>query len=338
MLETQRKDHGQTPPSALQPDAHGAMAHGGLKALLAKPEVSVGLALIGLCVAMTFATPYFLTVRNVLNILRQFSLIAILAVGEGLIIITAGIDLSVGALVGMTACVGAAAADAGAPASVTLLVLLGSGTLAGFVNGLLVTRVGIAPFIATLGMMSVARGISLLITLGSPIHYDPTWISVFGGGHIGLVPVSVIVMLVIVAVGSLVATRTVLGKNVYAVGNSEKAAKLSGIRVETTKTVVFTLTGFLTGVCGLILMGQLDGADAFYGNGYELDVIAAAVIGGISLAGGEGNLLGIMVGAALMGVLKNAFVLLAVPGYWQTVAVGAVIIGAVSIDSLRKRK
>ncbi len=340
MLETQRKDHGQTPPSAPQPDAHGAMAHAhvGLKALLAKPEVSVGLALIGLCAAMTFATPYFLTVRNVLNVLRQFSLIAILAVGEGLIIITAGIDLSVGALVGMTACVGAAAAEAGAPASVTLLVLLGSGTLAGFLNGLLVTRVGIAPFIATLGMMSVARGISLLITLGSPIHYDPTWISVFGGGHIGLVPVSVIVMLVIVAAGTLVATRTVLGKNVYAVGNSEKAAKLSGIRVETTKTVVFTLTGFLTGVCGLILMGQLDGADAFYGNGYELDVIAAAVIGGISLAGGEGNLLGIMVGAALMGVLKNAFVLLAVPGYWQTVAVGAVIIGAVSIDSLRKRK
>ncbi len=310
----------------------------GWGAFFSKPEVSVGVALAALCVAMSLASPYFLTVRNILNILRQFSLIAILAVGEGLIIITAGIDLSVGALVGMTACVGAWVALAGAPPSVTLLVILGSGTLAGFANGLLVTRVGIAPFIATLGMMSVARGVSLLITLGSPIHYDTTWISVLGGGHIGVVPVSVIVMLVIVAAGWIVATRTVLGKNVYAVGNSEKAAKLSGIRVETTKTAVFTITGLLTGVCGLILMGQLEGADAFYGNGYELDVIAAAVIGGISLAGGEGNLLGIMVGAALMGVLKNAFVLLAVPGYWQTVAVGLVIIGAVSIDSLRKRR
>jgi len=310
----------------------------GWAAFFAKPEVSVAVALAGLCVLMTFASPYFLTVRNILNILRQFSLIAILAVGEGLIIITAGIDLSVGALVGMTACTGAWVALAGAPPSLTLLVVLGSGTLAGLANGLLVTRVGIAPFIATLGMMSVARGVSLLITLGSPIHYDTTWISVFGGGHIGVVPVSVIVMLVIVAVGWILATRTVLGKNVYAVGNSEKAAKLSGIRVETTKTAVFTVTGLLTGVCGLILMGQLEGADAFYGNGYELDVIAAAVIGGISLAGGEGNLLGIMVGAALMGVLKNAFVLLAVPGYWQTVAVGLVIIGAVSIDSLRKRR
>jgi ribose transport system permease protein len=319
-------------------DARALPVGRGWAAFFAKPEISVAVALAALCVAMTFASPYFLTVRNILNILRQFSLIAILAVGEGLIIITAGIDLSVGALVGMTACTGAWVALAGAPPSLTLLVILGSGTLAGLANGLLVTRVGIAPFIATLGMMSVARGVSLLITLGSPIHYDTTWISVFGGGHIGVVPVSVIVMLVIVAAGSIVATRTVLGKNVYAVGNSEKAAKLSGIRVETTKTAVFTITGFLTGVCGLILMGQLEGADAFYGSGYELDVIAAAVIGGISLAGGEGNLLGIMVGAALMGVLKNAFVLLAVPGYWQTVAVGLVIIGAVSIDSLRKRK
>jgi len=325
-------------PAAEEKAARGRGAPGGWRAFFAKPEVSVGVALALMCVLMTFASPYFLTVRNILNILRQFSLIAILAVGEGLIIITAGIDLSVGALVGMTACVGAWAALAGAPASLTLLIILGSGTLAGLINGLLVTRVGIAPFIATLGMMSVARGVSLLITLGSPIHYEPTWIAVFGGGRIGVVPISVIVMLVIVAAGWVLATRTVLGKNVYAVGNSEKAAKLSGIRVETTKTVVFTLTGFLAGVCGLILMGQLEGADAFYGNGYELDVIAAAVIGGISLAGGEGNLLGIMVGAALMGVLKNAFVLLAVPGYWQTVAVGLVIIGAVSIDSLRKRR
>lgn len=325
-------------PAAEEKAARGRGAPGGWRAFFAKPEVSVGVALALMCVLMTFASPYFLTVRNILNILRQFSLIAILAVGEGLIIITAGIDLSVGALVGMTACVGAWAALAGAPASLTLLIILGSGTLAGLINGLLVTRVGIAPFIATLGMMSVARGVSLLITLGSPIHYEPTWIAVFGGGRIGVVPISVIVMLVIVAAGWVLATRTVLGKNVYAVGNSEKAAKLSGIRVETTKTAVFTLTGFLTGVCGLILMGQLEGADAFYGNGYELDVIAAAVIGGISLAGGEGNLLGIMVGAALMGVLKNAFVLLAVPGYWQTVAVGLVIIGAVSIDSLRKRR
>lgn len=315
-----------------------ALSKGNVKAFFARPEVNVLLALLVLCIALSFASPYFLTPKNIVNVLRQFSLIAILAVGEGMIIITAGIDLSVGTLVGFTACFGAWAAKSGASPEITLIAILGMGAIAGLANGLLVTKVGIPPFITTLGMMSVAKGLSLLITMGVPIHYDNTWISVFGGGYIGIVPVSVIVMLVIVTVGFVFINNTTLGRNIYAVGNSEKAAKLSGIRVDNVKIMVFTITGVLAGICGLILMGQLTGADAFYGNGYEMDVIAAAVIGGISLAGGEGNLLGIVVGAALMGVLKNAFVLLAVPGYWQTVAIGVVIIGAVSIDSLRGKK
>lgn len=306
-------------------------------AALAKPEISVLFALIVLCALMTIASPYFLTFKNIVNVLRQFSLIAILAIGEGLIIITAGIDLSVGTVVGLSACTGAWAAKMGASPPLTLLIILSIGVIVGLSNGLLVTKVGITPFIATLGMMSIAKGFSLLITMGSPIHYDDTWISVFGGGHIGIMPVSVIVMVVLVAVGVIFANSTVTGRNIYAVGNSEKAAKLSGIRVERVRIIVFTISGFLAAICGLILMGQLEGSDAFYGNGYEMDVIAAAVIGGISMAGGEGNLIGIVVGAGLMGVLKNAFVLLAVPGYWQTVAVGVVIIGAVSIDSLRRK-
>jgi ribose transport system permease protein len=142
----------------------------------------------------------------------------------------------------------------------------------------------------------------------------------------------------IVGIGFIFANNTTLGRNVYAVGNSEKSAKFSGIRVDQVRIMVFTITGVLASICGLILVGQLEGADAFYGNGYELDVIAAAVIGGVSLSGGEGNILGILVGAALMGVLKNAFVLLAVPGYWQVVATGVVIIGAVSLDSLRRKR
>ena len=314
-------------------------ARGGpIRTFFARSEISVLIGLVALGIVMTFASPYFMTFRNIVNVLRQFSLIAILAVGEGLIIITAGIDLSVGSLVGLTACFGALAAKSGASPGVTLLAILGLGATAGLTNGLLVTKVRIPPFIATLGMMSIARGFSLLMTLGTPIHYGNTWISVVGGGYIGIVPVSVIVMLLIVAGGYVFANNTTIGRNVYAVGNNEKAATLSGIRVDRIKIMVFTLTGVLAGICGLILMGQLEGSDPFYGNGYELDVIAAAVIGGISLAGGEGNLLGVIVGAGLMGVLKNAFVLLAVPGYWQTVTVGVVIIGAVSIDSLRTRR
>lgn len=308
-----------------------------IKRLFEKPEINVLLALIVLGAAMTFASPYFLTARNILNILRQFSLIAILAVGQGMIIMTGGIDLSVGNVVGLTACFGAWVAKAGAPPLVAFVAILGIGAVVGMTNGLLVTKVGIPPFIATLGMMSVARGFSLLITMGVPISVKQSWITVFGGGYLGIVPVSVIVMLVIVGLGFIFANNTVPGRNIYAVGNSEKAAKLSGIRVDRVKIMVFTITGILAGVCGLILVGQLAGADAFYGNGYELDVIAAAVIGGISLSGGEGNLLGILVGAALMGVLKNAFVLLAVPGYWQVVSIGVVIIAAVSIDSLRRK-
>lgn len=309
-----------------------------IKELFERPEINVLTALIVLCIALSFASPFFMTPKNIVNVLRQFSLIAILAVGQAMIIITGGIDLSVGSVVGFTACFGAWVAKAGASPLVTLIAILGIGAVVGITNGLLVTKVGIAPFIATLGMMSIARGFSLLITFGVPIHYDKTWISVFGGGYIGIVPVSVLVMLVIVVLGFIFANNTTFGRNVYAVGNSEKAAKLSGIRVDRVKIMVYTITGILASICGLILMGQLEGADAFYGDGYELDVIAAAVIGGISLSGGEGNLLGIVVGAALMGVLKNAFVLLAVPGYWQVVAIGVVIIGAVSIDSLRRKK
>jgi len=314
------------------------VTRGRIKSLFEKPEINVLIALLALCIALSFASPFFLTPKNIVNVLRQFSLIAILAVGQAMIIITGGIDLSVGSLVGFTACFGAWVAKSGASPEITLIAILGIGAVVGLANGLLVTKVGIAPFIATLGMMSITRGFSLLITMGVPIHYDKTWISVFGGGYIGIVPVSVIVMLVIVVIGFIFANNTTPGRNIYAVGNNEKAAKLSGIRVDRVKTMVFTITGVLAGISGLILMGQLEGADAFYGNGYELDVIAAAVIGGISLSGGEGNPLGIIVGAALMGVLKNAFVLLAVPGYWQTVAIGVVIIGAVSIDSLRRKK
>lgn len=309
-----------------------------VKTIIGKPEVSVLIALLFLCVFLSFSSPYFLTARNIVNIFRQFSLIAILAVGQALIILTGGIDLSVGSVVGFTACFGAWVARLGASPFLTLLAILGMGILVGLSNGLLVSKVGIPAFVATLGMMSISRGFSLLITMGVPIHYKPTWISVFGGGYISIVPVSVLVMLAIVAIGYIFANDTVPGRNIYAVGNSEKAAKLSGIQVDRVKTMVFTITGLLAGICGLILLGQLDGADAFYGNGYELDVIAAAVIGGISLSGGEGNPLGVVVGAALMGVLKNAFVLLAVPGYWQTVVIGVVIIGAVSIDSLRRKR
>jgi ribose transport system permease protein len=309
-------------------------------ALMAKPEMTVLLALIVLCVIMVIARPQtFPTVQNVFNIMRQFSLIAILAVGMGLIIITTGIDLSVGSVIALSATFGAYVFKmTGADPIVVLIAVLGMGALCGLANGILVSKVGLPAFIATLGMMSIAKGGALLITNGSPISYPKTWISVFGGGYIGPVPVTVLVMLAVVILGFIFANNSLTGRNVYAVGNSPRAAKLSGIPVDKVITLVYVMTGFFAGLCGLILIGQMNSADPSFGSGYELDVIAAAVIGGISMAGGEGNVLGVVIGAALMGVLKNMFVLLAVSGYWQTIIIGCVIIGAVAIDSVRKKR
>ena len=309
-----------------------------IRDLFKKPEVNVFIALLVIGLGLSIASPYFFTVRNVLNVVRQSSLIAILALGEAMIIITGGIDLSLGSLVGLAAVLGAWVARAGASPLVTLIVMLGIGGIVGIINGLLITKVGLPPFIATLGMMSIVKGFALLVTMGVPIHYGDTWLSFFGGGQIGPVPFSVIIMVIMVAIIAFFVKKTTTGRDVYAIGNNEVAAKLSGIRVDRVKILVYTITGLLSGLCGLILMGQLSGSDAFYGNGYELDVIAAAVIGGISMTGGEGNMIGVVIGAALMALLKNGFVLLAVPGYWQTVTVGFVIIAAVSLDSLRRKK
>jgi ribose transport system permease protein len=208
----------------------------------------------------------------------------------------------------------------------------------GIINGLLISKMGIPPFIVTLGMLSIGNGAALLISNGNPIRYKPTWVSVFGGGYIGLMPVTILVMVVVLAAGYIFANYTQTGRNIYAVGNSQRAAKLSGIFVDRVIITVYAITGLLSGLCGLILVGQMDSGDPSFGKGYELDVIAASVIGGISMAGGEGNIPGVLLGALLMGILKNMFIQLAVSGYWQTIILGLVIVGAVAIDCIRKKK
>jgi len=226
----------------------------------------------------------------------------------------------------------------GVPPILVLLLILGLGVAIGIINGVLVAKVGIPSFIVTLGMLSIGKGVSLLFSNGSPISYPPTWISVFGGVYIGPVPVTVLVMAVVVTAGFIFMNNTLTGRNIYAVGNSPRAAVLSGILVDRIVVLVFAITGLLAGLCALLLLGLMNCGDPSFGGGYELDVIAAVVIGGISMSGGEGNILGVVLGAALMGLMKNMFVLLAVSGYWQTVILGLVIIGAVAIDSVRKKR
>jgi ribose transport system permease protein len=307
--------------------------------ILAKPETMVALALLVLVIVMCVLRPVsFPTARNMFNILRQSSLIAILAVGMGLVIITGGIDLSVGAVIAFSTCLGLwFYKNMAAPPLVVLLLVLAAGLAVGCINGILISKLGIPPFIVTLGMLSVCNGSALLISNGIPIRYPSTWISVFGGAYIGIIPVSVIVMICIVIIGHIFTNNTQTGRNIYAVGNSQRSAKLSGIFVDRVLIFVYSLTGLLAGICGLILIGQMDSADPSFGKGYELDVIAASVIGGISMTGGEGNVWGVLLGALLMSVLKSMFIHLVISGYWQTIILGLFIIGAVTIDSIRKK-
>lgn len=307
-----------------------------VKRLMAQRETSVFLALFFLCLGLSFASPYFLRQQNIFSVLRQISAIAIMAVGEALIIITGGIDLSVGSQLGLMGVLTAVFAAMGLPWFLVLGLVLLCGLLLGAVNGLLVTKVNITPFIVTIGMMSIARGLALMITGGMPIHVDNA-INFVGGGYLGPIPFSVIVMALVAAIGVVFATKTLSGRNVYAVGNNDRAAELSGIRVHRVKIMVYSITGALCALAGIIIAGTLNSADPNSGKGYEMDVIAAVILGGTSLTGGEGSIQGVIIGAALMGVLRNAFVLLNISAYLQIVTIGVVIIGAVAIDSLRKR-
>lgn len=313
-----------------------------VKKVFSHQEVVVVLVLIAITLFLGTVRPTtFLTSRNFFNILRQSSLYAVLAVGMGMVIVSGGIDLSVGAVIAFSCCLGSyinTLAAGGIAPILVLLIILVSGALVGLFNGVLVAQLGIPPFIATMGTLSVGSGAALLITNGSPISYDPTWISVFGGGYIGIVPVSVIVMFVIVILGYIFLKYTVTGRNIYAVGNNPRASKLSGINTEVVTILVYVICGFLSAVCGVMMMGQLNSAGPNYGKGYELDTIAAAVIGGISMTGGEGNILGVALGAILIALLKNMFTMLSVSGYWQTIILGIVIILSVAIDCVRKKR
>ena len=314
---------------------------------ISKPEVLTVALLILLIILMSILRPAtFLTWTNFFNIIRQVTLMGILAVGMGLVIVSGGIDLSVGSTTALAACGAvylAAMTGYTLPPYAVLLATLFIGSAIGFVNGVLIALLGIPPFIATLGMLSIGNGVALLLTHGAPILYEPTWISWFGGGFtpplplIGAIPISVFVFIAVVVVGFIFANYTVTGRNVYAVGNSPRAAKLSGIKRDQVIILVYTITGFLAGICGLLLVGQMNSAHPSFASGIELHVIAATVIGGVSMTGGEGNILGTAAGAILIGLLRNMFVQLSVPGAWQTIVVGIVIIGAVAIDSIRKK-
>ena len=296
------------------------------------------LGLIGLSIVLWIMTPYFLTVSNLLNVAQQISINAIIAVGMTFVIITAGIDLSVGSLVAFSGVVLASVLQAGVPLPIAILVGLGVGLFCGMINGLLITQGRIPPFISTLGMMSVARGAALLYTKGRPVSGFSENFRYLATGEIFHIPVPVIIMGVVYIIAHFVLNRTKLGRYAYAIGGNEEAAILSGINVKLYKTMVYALCGMLSGLAALILTARLNSAQPIAGNMYELDAIAATVIGGTSLMGGEGTVLGTLIGALIMGVLRNGLNLLGVSSFIQQIVIGSVIIIAVLMDMALKKQ
>lgn len=296
------------------------------------------IGLVVIILIFSFWTPYFLTVSNLLNVAQQTTINAVIAVGMTYVIITAGIDLSVGSIMAFSGVVLASLLKADQPFVIAILGGLFVGAACGFINGLLISYGKLPPFISTLGLMSVARGAALLYTDGRPISGFDENFRFIATGEILHIPFPIIVIMIIYLIGHFVLTRTKLGRYTYATGGNEQAAILSGVNVKLIKIVVYSLCGLLSGAAAVLLTARLNSAQPIAGIMYELDAIAAVVIGGTSLMGGEGKLTGTLIGALIMGVLRNGLNLLDVSSFIQQIVIGSVIICAVLIDMALKKK
>jgi ribose transport system permease protein len=301
-------------------------------------QIGTFAGLLALCLVLWAATPHFLTVSNLLNVLEQTSINAIVAVGMTFVIISGGIDLSVGSVLAVAGIALALALEGGVPAPAAIVLALATGTACGLANGVLITFGRLPPFIATLGMMSVARGAALMLAEGRPISGFSEGFRALATARVLRVPAPVLLTAVVYLVAHFVLVRTVFGRATYAIGGNEEAARLSGVHVRFHKTAVYGVAGLTSAVAAILLTARLNSAQPTAGTMYELDAIAATVIGGTSLLGGEGTLVGALIGALIMGVLRNGLNLLNVSSFFQQVVIGAVIIGAVLIDMSLKRR
>ncbi|MFW6030620.1 MAG: ABC transporter permease [Halanaerobiales bacterium] len=295
--------------------------------------------LLFLVLVLSFVSPYFLTVNNLSNVLQQASINALVASGMLLTILTAGIDLSVGSVLALSISIGGISIiNHGINPVIGILIVLLVGVLAGLTNGLLLTKLNLPhPFISTLGMMNIARGLAIIVTGASPVTGFPDWVQFIGSGFIGVVPVSFIVVIGVVIFFHFFLNRTTLGRHIYAVGGNLEAAKLSGIDTDKVLTWVYTISGFMAAMGGVLLMGKVNAAYPNAGLMYELDAIAAVIIGGASFLGGVGNIWGTLIGAMILAVIRNGLNLIGVSPDLQTVVIGSVIIVAVYIDVLRRK-
>ena len=278
-----------------------------------------------LCLSLSILSDRFLTVDNFINIFRQSTINGIIAVGMTLVILTAGIDLSVGSILALSSVMAASMLHSGMPIPAAILVGLGVGATCGLINGLTITRASVPPFVATLGMMTIARGLSLVFTGGKPITGLPDAFRFIGTGSIGPIPTPIVLAAATFIIGYVMLTRTSLGQFIYAIGNNPVAARYAGISVGLNITFVYVVSGLLAAVAGMILIARLDSAQPTAGLSFEFDAIDAVVVGGTSFAGGQGGLGGTLIGVLIIAVLNNGLNLLNISSFYQPVVSGIVI-------------
>ena len=295
------------------------------------------IVLIAVVVILSIAQPVFLTKDNILNVLRQVSITGYIAIGMLMVIITSGIDLSAGVMVGLTAAIGADFAHPGQPWFMGVIVALAMGALFGLIAGLLIAFLNLPPFIATLGTKLIINGVALIYTDGHPTtDLAEGFLKIGGGSFIG-VPIPVWILIVCLIIGYFLLNHTCYGRYLYAIGGNENSAKLAGVPVRLTKVVVYVLSGVFAGLSGIVLASRVAAGSPVAGLNYEMDAITIVVIGGCSLAGGSGTIPGAILGMLLIGVVTNGMNLLNISSYWQLLVKGVIILIAVIMDTMSKK-
>lgn len=307
--------------------------------MIQKRESGMFAILTVIVIIMSLVRPdTFFTSENLFNITKQISIITIVAVGQSFILMTGGIDLSVGYSLSLAGIVMAKMLTLNMPAPVAIALGMLTSLFLGALNGTLITFLKLPPFIITLGTANIARGLTYIITKGFPIAVNTPFVIELGNGYWGPIPIMTVVMVVIIVLGSYFLRKSTFGLRVLSIGGNETATLLSGINVRRYKIFVYSIAGFLCGVAGIIMAGRLNGGNPNAGQSTDMDTIAASIVGGTSLSGGEGTIIGTLFGALLLGIIKNAMVLLNINMYWQTVVVGFVIIAVCALDKLTHTK
>lgn len=302
-------------------------------------QVFVYLILLFVIVFFSIMSKSFLTSRNILNICRQVSMIGICSVGMTMVLLTGGIDISVGSIIALSGVVSAKLiAEVGVPIFPAMLVGIAIGVVCGLVNGLMVAKFDVPALIATLAMQTIARGIAFILTKGIPVYGLPESIRTLAQGYILQIPIPVYIMVLVFFVGWWMLEQTTFGRHVYALGGNEEVARLSGINVFLRKVQIYAMSGLFAGLSGVIMLSRINSGQPATSEGFEMDVITAAVLGGVSVAGGQGKVINVIAGVLIMGMLSNGMTLMNLDEYWQWVTKGIVLLFAVAFDNVQRKR